>query len=450
MIPTPWMSAGSKRGGVGIQGATTLLSIYLILLFLIPSRLVIGPLGSAGAPAALFGVFLAIWSLLSLTSRQSRAPLVVRPVRRGAVIFAAAVLASSVMGMLRPMNGIESTTNQVGIIMCVSWLGVLLLAHDGIRDRVTLMIVFRRLTVIGGATAVLGILQFATGRAFTDLIQIPGLEPNVTLVSVFDRSGFARPSGTAIHPIEFGTTMVILFPIALYVAFHATERLGPLGRWWPVVATGLAIPLSLSRSAFVGLVVALVVMVPTWEARRRAAAAITLVVAVAGLFVTVPGFLGTVTKLFTTAGSDSSVLSRSGSYELALEFAARSPIFGRGFLTFLPEYRILDNQYLGMLIDTGIVGVGALAALFLTGVHSGLRVRQIATRGVHRALGVAMVASVGAAGLSFAFFDALSFPQMAGTTFLVLGLVGCALRLCDDDVVPNIKPVIGERTSHSR
>ena len=47
------------------------------------------------------------------------------------------------------------------------------------------------------------------------------------------------------------------------------------------------------------------------------------------------------------------------SYAIAGEFIGRAPIFGRGFSTFLPSYRILDNQYLGLLIETGIVGLVA-------------------------------------------------------------------------------------------
>jgi len=413
----------------GIPGSSVLLTAYIALLFLVPSRLVVGPLGAIGAPAALMGLVLLGWWLVAVVTRQRRQVIVVNPVRRAAVLLLAAVLASSVMAMVRPIKASEASANQIGIILMFSWMGVLLLAHDGVAGRADIDRVLRRLAVLGAVTALVGILQFATGRAFTDLIQIPGLVPNVTLVSVFDRSGFSRPSGTAIHPIEFGTTMVLLLPVAVYSALHPPRDLGGLRRWWPTILISIAIPLSLSRSAFVGLVVVLAFLLPSFDRRRRAVALVSMLGGAMALFVLVPGFLGTVTKLFTGAGSDTSVLSRSDSYDLALEFAARSPVFGRGFLTFLPEYRILDNQYLGMLIDTGVFGLLALLGLFVVAIWTALALRRTSATEPDRALGVSCAASVAAAGLSFAFFDALSFPQMTGSTFLVIGIVGAGWRL---------------------
>jgi hypothetical protein len=431
----------SGASAPGIHGSVFFLTTYIVLLFFIPSRLVVGPLGSIGSPALLWGVAGAFWWGWALVSREEPEPLIRRPVRRAMFFFAGTVLASSVVAMSRPINDMESSTNEAGVITLISWLGVFLLAHDGPGGRAALDVLVRRLTVVGAVVAVLGILQFATGHALTNLIQIPGLSTNVDLVSVRDRSGFARPSGTAIHPIEFGTTMVMLLPLAVHVALHGHRSLGPVHRWWPVAAIGLAIPLSVSRSAFVGLVIVLAVMAPTWSPRGRAAAAAVVSVATLMLFVTVPGFLGTILNLFASASGDSSVLSRSDSYDLALEFVGRAPWFGRGFLTFLPQYRILDNQYLGTLIDTGLFGMVALLALFVVGIVVSASLSRRAPAGAERSLGVAFFASTTASTVSFAFFDAFSFPQMAGTTFLVLGLVGSALRL--RDLAVGRIPVVG-------
>ena len=71
-------------------------------------------------------------------------------------------------------------------------------------------------------------------------------------------------------------------------------------------------------------------------------------------------------RLFTGISQDDSALSRTDSYDLAAQFIERSPVFGRGLSTFLPSYRILDNQYLGLLIETGVVGTAAFLALLTT------------------------------------------------------------------------------------
>ena len=116
--------------------------------------------------------------------------------------------------------------------------------------------------------------------------------------------------------------------------------------------------------------------------------------------------------------------SRTNSYDLAGEFFARNPLFGRGFGTFLPQYRIMDNQYLLQLMETGVVGVAALLGVIIAGIHCARCARRASRGSADRALSHAMTAAIVAGATLFAFFDALSFPKAGGTMFLVLGLTG--------------------------
>ncbi len=77
-----------------------------------------------------------------------------------------------------------------------------------------------------------------------------------------------------------------------------------------------------------------------------------------------------------------------------------------------------------MLIDTGFLGAGALIALFATGAVVAVRQRRPPGDDEMRSLALSLAASVSAAAVSFFFFDAFSFPMLAGVTFLVLGLIG--------------------------
>jgi O-antigen ligase len=400
-------------------------------LFAIPSRLVVGPLGAAGTPAELIGISGALWWLWHSIAQPTPHVMRPQPVRRAMLVLAGAVMVSYIAAMLRPISMIEMSSLERGILILLSWLGVLLVATDGIGDRDRLDRVMQRLCLAGGLVGVLGIVQFATGRPFTDLIQIPGLTPSTVLVSVRDRDGFNRPSGTAIHPIEFGTALTVMLPICLHYAFHP-GTLGKVRRWFPVVAMGLAIPLSISRSAILGATVVLLILLPTWTKAARWATAASLVFGLVGMFVLVPGFIGSVTRLFTGVAQDSSALSRSNSYSLAWEFISRAPVTGRGFLTFLPEYRILDNQYLGMAIDTGLLGVGALIGLFVTAIMVAWRTRGRAIDPDTRSLALSLTAAGAAGGVSFVFFDAFSFPQLAGIVFFVFGLIGALSRLASE------------------
>jgi O-antigen ligase len=421
--------------------ATTFLTLYIILLFGVPARLVVGPLGGAGTPAQIIGVLGMAWWLWHWLARTEEQPFLTTPVRRSMLFFMAAVLASYVVAMLRPISSNELNSTELGLISLVSWLGVLLVATDGIPNRSRLEVALRRLALAGGLMAVLGIAQFATGKPFTDLIQIPGLSSNSVLLSVRDREGFNRPAGTALHPIEFGTALTVLLPICLHFAFHGTT-MSTARRWFPVAAIALAIPLSISRSAIVGAIAVLAILMPTWTRAVRRLTLLAIGLVGTGMFLAVPGMLGTITGLFTGISGDSSALSRTDSYALAGEFVARSPLLGRGFLTFLPQYRILDNQYLGLLIDCGLIGMVALVSLFCAGLVVGRRTRSLAVNPDTRSLAQSLTASVAAAAISFAFFDAFSFPLLSGLTFLVLGLTSALYRMTKDRVSEPTEPIL--------
>ncbi|MHB1289114.1 O-antigen ligase family protein, partial [Georgenia sp.] len=344
-----------------------------------------------------------------------------QPIRIAMLLFVLAVLVSYVAAMIRPIAGEEISGADRGLLLVLSLTGVVLVASESPPlEHVTTLV--RRLSIAGGVVAALGLVQFVTGDAVIDVIQIPGLSENNTLTSIYDRNGIVRAAGTATHPIEFGVVLAMLLPLTLHVAMTDTHR-GRLVRWLPVAAIALAIPVSVSRSAIVGVVVALVIVMSAWtrHARLVALGAITTVLMV--VFVTVPGMLGTLTRLFTGISTDGSARSRTDSYGIAFDFIERSPIVGRGFSTFLPRYRILDNQFLGLLIETGIIGVCATLLLFGAAFVTALRLRKQTTDATVRSMSLALGAMVAVGTFSFATFDAFGFPQVVSLLFLGIGLI---------------------------
>jgi O-antigen ligase len=220
----------------------------------------------------------------------------------------------------------------------------------------------------------------------------------------------------------------MLLPLALHYALYDRHRI-LVRRWWPVAMIAVALPIAISRSAIVGAIVVLAFVLPAWPVTVRRRAYGVIVLLGGALFVTVPGLLGTLTGLFTQIGTDSSAQSRTGSYTLAGEFISHAPVFGRGFLTFLPSYRILDNQYLGLIIDAGFVGLIALLGVFLTGIFTARRVYRKSSDERVRNLAQAVAASIAAIAVEFALFDAFSFPMAASMAFFVVGLAGALHRL---------------------
>jgi O-antigen ligase len=412
----------------GGPDAVTALTTFLVALIVIPSDLIVGPLGSAGTPAQVIGMALFAGWLIGAVGRGSTARVPRDPVRICAWLFALAVTISYVGANLRSMMSDEARSADAGMLLICAWLGVVLMGMDRIPSRERLDVLLRRLVLLAGALAGLGLLQFATKLPYTNYLQIPGLATNHTLDSVYGRNGLTRPAGTAVHPIEFGAVLTMALPIALHYAFVDVHR-SVLRRWYPVLAIAFAVPISISRSAIVSVAVALCFVMPMWSPRVRRRAYTAIAAILAAVYVMVPGLIGTITALFTGISTDSSTKSRTGSWSLAAEFISRTPFFGRGFLTFLPAYRILDDQYLGILIELGLVGLIAFLALLVSGIADGLRLRRTGASGIDGSLGVALAGAVASALASFAMFDAFSFPMAAGLIFVILGCVGALRRL---------------------
>ncbi|MBB3041937.1 O-antigen ligase family protein [Nocardioides sp. LMS-CY] len=422
--------AGRVRIGLlpGRGDAVTVLTIYAVALIAIPSRLVIGPLGGAGSPATVVGLGCALWWLFAQLARPTPNTAGRQPVRACLIGFVLTVLAAFVAACVRPIDPIEFSSATLALVLLGGWAGVLLVANDGIPDLDRLLVLVRRLVALGAAMAALGITQFLTHQPLVDRISIPGLVANHAGFGLTMREGFTRPAGTATHPIEYGAVVTMLLPLALALAMGDHGR-SAVRRWTPVALIAICVPLSISRSALLACAVGTIVVLVSWPPRaRRAAFGVSIVGSVA-VYLLIPGMLGSLLGLFTGIGGDSSAQSRTGSYAIAADFVSRAPLFGRGFQTFLPSYRILDNQYLGLLIEVGVVGLTAFLLLVVTGLRAARVTRVRGGSPTLSQLGQGLLGAVAAGAVTLALFDALSFPMSAGTFFLLLGIAGAARRL---------------------
>jgi O-antigen ligase len=407
--------------------AVTWLSLYTFAVFVIPSWLVFRPLGSAGSVSMLMGLgSFAIWLLLRvgrpLPVDQPR-----QPMRLMLALFLFSVGVTYVIAMSRPISRDEVSPADVAIIAMVSWAGTMMLAGDAISSMARVHVLVWRLVVGGSFLAVLGLAQFFARQVFVDRISIPALTP-MTTVELAMRNGLVRPAGTALSPIEYGTLMGMLLPVALHVGFHH-RNLNPLVRWAPVGLICMIIAASSSRSAYLGAAIAVAVCMIGWSRRQRG---MVLGLGVGGLalvFLVAPRIIDSVTGMFIGAEEDPSVTSRTDSYGVAWFFVDRNPLFGRGLGTFLPKYRIFDNQYLQMMVSIGIVGVLLFAAFAIATFIQLARVYRACEDPKTRDLVVALIGAAAAGFAGLAFFDAFAFPMTMGTIFLILGLGSAVTRL---------------------
>ncbi len=411
--------------------AVTVLSLYVVVMMVVPSLARFAPAGSIGAPSTMLAILIFFWWLWDQAHRSVPGPQDPQWVRRFALLLLVVMLLVYAFSSLRPMPLDEVSPAASGILQFLALIGLTLTASDGIRDRERFHALVRRMTVLGVAVGVLAIVQFFTHQQWVGRFVPPPLTMDAGEGALGVRGAFTRPSGTSVHPLEFGAVIAMLIPLAIVRARHASgSRIRP---WVGVAILMIAAVVSLSRSALLCTAVALVIVSWGWSVREKLLAAGIGVLGLGFVTLMIPGLVGTLRGLFLGSGSDSSVQSRTGSFSYAFQMVERFPLFGRGYGTFLPRYWVLDNGYLQFLVSAGILGMLSLIALFFASM---LCARWAARRFIDRAdreMSQAILASATAGITAVAFFDLFSFAQAAGSLFLILGMCGAIHRLVKTD-----------------
>lgn len=411
--------------------ATAILTVYLVLAFFIPSNLALPALGGVGTPANVFALLGLLWYLATwLGGRILPAP-GTRLARVAMCVLGAAVLAAYVADAMRESSHQEVLGADRGLIGFLVWVSLVVLTSAGVQERGRLDVLMRRVVVMGAVVAAIGFYDFFAATNIADSIHIPGLQTSVAQVTVMDRGSFTRPRSTTAQPLEFGGMLAILLPFAIQQALDPVRRhRHVLRRWGPVLLMAGALPLTVSRTSIIGILLVALVLVPRWKPARRWTAIGVMTASVAGFKVLVPGLIGTITALFASflSNSDSSTQARTVKYSAIVPYLKEHPLFGRGFGTFTPDlYFFTDNQYMLTAAEMGVLGLVALLTLFITGIHQGGAVRRLARTESDRELGQAFFASSLVALVISATFDSLSFPMFAGMFFLMLGAGGSYL-----------------------
>ena len=455
--------------------ATSVATLYVLLLFLVPSRLVVRPVGGTGTPANLLALGALLWWA---TARLVPGLGVARgrqPVRAGLAPLVLVVLASYAYAMLRgwtvelnlhqrsdvfanlvPPTLDQRTALQVsaadrGLLSLAAWAGITVLVADGVRRRADLDRLLRRLVLAASVMASLGIMQYFTGVDIAGAFRIPGLSVNGEFGAVGERSVVRRVAATAIHPIEFGVVLAAVLPLALHYALHAPPA-RRRAAWLQAGLVGAALPMAVSRSGILAAGVALLVLVPAWPARWRWRALLFAPFLAVGMRLAAPGLLGTIRSLFTNLANDPSAQGRTADFGPVLRLVAESPWLGRGFFTFMPRlYRTLDDQYLLILVELGVLGFLALLVFFGAAVGAARGARRRSGEPATRHLGQALAAAVAALAVSYATFDALGFPMAASLTFLLVGCCGALWRqVAGEAPAPGLAPDASSTMGHFR
>lgn len=404
---------------------------YLAVLYLIPARMVLPGAGAVGTPAVVVGIALFGWWLMSRMLPGVDMPDGPQPIRLAIALYFGWLLLTYAFVIRRPLSVIEANGSQRAVITAFALFGVAAVAADGIADRARLERLIAALVFLASGMAVFGLFQFFTPIDPVSYIRIPGLELTREISVTTGRGVLNRPFSTALHPIEFGVVMALVFPLAMYRLSRAdTDGATRAARWVPVILIGAAVPLTVSRSAILAFVVAVGYYAVSLPGRSRLNLAGAVALSVAAARAVVPGLVGTFGNLFFGAGSDPSVQTRLSDVSVVLRMVSTYPMMGWGpGIMNVDEYTLLDNQFYVTTIEMGVIGLVLLFGLIATGVIVGRRVAKLASDDETRRLAYALTGAVLAAGVSMATFDGFAFRIFSGMLFVLLGMVGALWRI---------------------
>jgi O-antigen ligase/polysaccharide polymerase Wzy-like membrane protein len=310
--------------GIWIVSASSLLGVR---------RLGMGPVHWAFIIFAL----LAVLSVLLNYPTLERLGQVSVPVKKLALLFSYGVLFSVVASSLRPTE---------------------------VRRLIVYMIWLASITAIGV------IVEYRTGfNAFYSWGEklLPGVTPPADL-GTYDSIGRKTVVGPTIHPLAAAMMLSLVLPFAVMGLMRTPDRRAKV-----LYAVGAALMIggaaaTQRKTAFIVPVVCLVVLTayrPKMMLKRLPLGAVLAV----GIATVAPGALagivdqlrpGQVTGVMTTQ-------DRVSDYDAIRPEVINHPVLGRGYDSYdQKRYRILDNQYLTLVVNVGFLGVLGYLGIMLS------------------------------------------------------------------------------------
>jgi hypothetical protein len=330
----------------------------------------------------------AIFALIAVTSVLLNFPTLQRleqvdvPVKKLALLFSYGLLFSVVASSLRPTE---------------------------VRRLIVFMVGLASITAIGV------IVEYRTGfNAFYTWGEklLPGVTPPAD-IGTYDSIGRKTIVGPTIHPLAAAMMLSLVLPFAVMGLLRTEDRRAKV---FYAVAAALMIGAAAAtqrKTAFIVPAICLVVLTAYRPRMLLKRAPLGVLLAV-GIAVAAPGALaGVVDQLKPSAFTGVlTTQDRISDYDAIRPEVVNHPLFGRGYDSFdQKRYRILDNQYLTLVVNVGILGVLGYLGIMLSAFL--LAHRCARSYDPDRAwFGPAAASAVIGLTIGSALLDALALPQL--------------------------------------
>lgn len=350
---------------------------------------------------------------------------------RVVLIFAAVALASIALNahQLASVGELEQGTKKIVLLVgyvVLFYVVAMVVRPSELRNFSILIVALATLAAIGT------LWEYRTEyNVFYDLAdKLFSSIATVDPVPVVSPDGREDTFGPTDHGLAITTILTLALPFAVLGLLSARNHWRKLLYALMVAAIlagGLA---TLRKTSLIAPVAALLVLV-AYRPRKMLSLAPFGVLMLVMIHVLAPGALGGVGEQLTGGFFDAgTTIGRTADYQAITPDIATHPFSGRGYGTIdvarADTYRILDNQYLGQLLQVGFLGLVAYIGLMVAGVLLAHSVIQRARDVDARLLGLAAASGFVAFGVASALFDLFSFSQVPYMFFFIAGLCSVA------------------------
>jgi hypothetical protein len=407
-------------------------AVFIVMFWLVPFDSITLPVSlplDASLDRPLLVGFFGLWLIITLNGNEIRRRRAT-PVHWALLAFALVALVSIVANMttLAGLGELSVAVKKLSLLFTYGLFFVV--AASVIRPRevpafITLMIGLASITAIGI------LVEYRTGyNAFFQWSRLlfPGTVPPVD-IGTYDSIGRLTIVGPGTHPLAPAVMMSLALPFAVVRALDAKERRAKV---WYALACGLILAAAMATQRKTSLVLPIAALLVLTAYRPRAM--VRMVPIGIGLLIAIhaiaPGAIGGVTDQLKPSALTGVLTTkdRVSDYDAIRPEIANRPMLGRGYESYdQKKYRILDNQYLTLLVGVGVLGVisfvAMFAALFLL-AHRLARSRDPMVA----SLGMAAAAAVVVLTIGSALLDSIALPQVPYLFCLIAALAVAASR----------------------
>ena len=405
------------------------LAAFVVMIFLVPvdamSLPVHLPLNSKPDRVVLVAIA-GLWIITLATARRAARPRLALTKVHFVILLFVAICFVSV-----PLNGHFLAVNQEvtpvlkKLLLLISFVAFFVIAASALRPREVPRLI-KLVIGLGVVVAIAAIVERTMKyNVFYSLwgkivpLQLP-LE-----LDKLDGIGRISVDGPTAEPLELATLLAIVLPFAIVEAVQARTWARRLG-YLLAVAVLLGGSVATGRKTGVLAPVCGVLVLVAYRPRQMLRA---IAVAALPLFVTVhimaPGQIGTAIDQLIPGHATAALTTkdRVARYDAVRPDVMSHVLLGSGFQSYDPvNNRILDNEFMGLMIGVGGIGLAAYLAIF--GVL--LAIGHTMIRGPDprkSAAALALQASIVTTAVANALFDELSFTHVSYLFFFMAALV---------------------------